>query len=271
MVEQSPLFFQIAAGLIPGFLFVGILSEGVKPPPDWRNTSRGNVRFGGLVLLGCFAVSAEIAAIRGALGTAVGAVDVWLVVVALVGGTGLLVLRALWPWLTELWKGNRNELALATATVVLLATLMVSSAVLLQGSVELASLRAQVEETERELDENGFGGFGRGVRESDDAGLETDRLLAELRANRRQMRVFERQLAASGLERRQVALALIAAHEAELRASQALLREPSPLTGGRLTLAKKRVAIIQHRMAQDARERGVDPPAVVQGLLRKAP
>jgi len=165
-MQGEQIFFQLAATLIPVFLFVGAVSQRLHPGP-WLNR-RGRT-FAALVLAMAIAlipVLAEATAINAALGSHhTSSFDRWLVALTLCAATVAACLSVIWPLLDALDRrlGGKFRIVIALGAV----AVAVSSAWVLDSGVKAAVKLQQFERMDEALD-HVTGPAGRQLRRAHD-------------------------------------------------------------------------------------------------------
>ena len=144
---MSANFFELATVLIPSLLFGSFLA-GRLNPPEGRPRSWEIPIVGVLVLLGSFAIYAEVVAIEVALGGESTRRARFIVILAVVGATVLIVGSILWPWIAKVWRyeGRGTGLFVAIGAVAVLAVLAVPSVGRLERSIDFAESNRRTEE-----------------------------------------------------------------------------------------------------------------------------
>lgn len=134
----SANFFSLAAALIPGLIFASAVVDRFRPP-TWERTPEGRVLASLVLAAVAFAIYAEVDAVTLALGGTPTRLDIWVVCIAVVGGTAALAALLSWPWLAAF--DHRGGVRRSSVRPLFAAVLIAFAAVLavdrLAVSVEL--------------------------------------------------------------------------------------------------------------------------------------
>jgi hypothetical protein len=149
-MHGEQVFFQLAATLIPVFLFVGAVGQRLHPGPWMLRRGGPGVAFLLAFAISVIPVTAEAVALTAALGNETTAFDRWLVAGTLCLASVAACLAVIWPLLSALDErfGSSFRVIVAIGTLVLGA----SSARLLDSGIQAAATNARFEEMNAALE-----------------------------------------------------------------------------------------------------------------------